>query len=54
VTPKKGDDETLPLLKAPKIDGKDATLVGFVARVPAGYKFFPAYLIKEVEFDVKD
>jgi hypothetical protein len=50
---KKADDETLTLDKSPKIDGKEATLAGFLGRVPAGYKLFPALIIKDVEFDVK-
>jgi hypothetical protein len=49
----KGDDQTLTLDPSPKIDGKEATLAGFIGRVPAGYKLFPAALIQEVEFDVK-
>jgi hypothetical protein len=49
----KGDDQTLTLDPSPKIDGKEAMLAGFIGRVPAGYKFFPAALIQEVEFDVK-
>jgi hypothetical protein len=47
------NDETLTLLPNPKIDGKDATLIGFIGNVPAGYKFFPAKLVAEIEFDAK-
>ena len=49
----KADEQTLTLETAPKIDGKEATLAGFVGRVPAGYKLFPATLIQEVEFSGK-
>ena len=49
----KKDDETLTLEPTPKIDGKEATLVNFIGRVPAGYKLFPTSLIDDVEFDPK-
>lgn len=50
----KANDDTLTLLPTAMIDGKEATLVNFVGRVPAGYKLFPTLLIDEVEFDAKD
>jgi hypothetical protein len=46
-------DETERVLPTVMIDGKEATLAGFVGRVPAGYKLIPALIIQEVEFDVK-
>jgi hypothetical protein len=54
ISVKGADDETLTLLTTPLIDGKAATLAGFIGRVPAGYKLFPAQIIQEVEFDVKE
>jgi hypothetical protein len=53
VSLKGGGDETLTLLTAPMLDGKPAALIGFVGRVPAGYKLFPVHVIEEVEFDAK-
>jgi hypothetical protein len=52
-TAKGADDETEPLLGTATIDGKEATLVGFVGQTPMGYKLFPPRIIKLVEFDVK-
>jgi hypothetical protein len=42
VTLKSGKDHTLTLMnRTSPLDGKAATLLGFVGKVPAGYKFFP-------------
>ena len=38
------------LLPKVTLEGKPATLVGLVGRVPAGYKLFPLHVIAEVEF----
>jgi hypothetical protein len=51
VTLKDGGEETLTLLTSIPLDGKKATLEGFVGRVPAGYKLFPVVSIAEVTFD---
>ena len=48
-----GDDASLTLLTNPMLDGKPAVLVGFVGRVPAGYKLFPVHVIEEIQFDEK-
>jgi hypothetical protein len=53
VTLKDGSEESLTLLTTPMLDGKQATLIGFVARVPAGYKLFPPHVLEEVEFEAK-
>jgi hypothetical protein len=53
LTLKDGGDETLTLLSSPMLDGKPAVLEGFLGRVPAGYKLFPAHVIEELEFDEK-
>jgi hypothetical protein len=50
---KAGGEESLTLLTNVTLDGKAATLVGFVGRVPAGYKLFPVHIIEEVQFDEK-
>ncbi|HEY1861055.1 MAG TPA: hypothetical protein VGG61_11905, partial [Gemmataceae bacterium] len=51
VTLKDGQTDTLTLLKTGKLEDKDATLVGLVARVPAGYKLFPIHTVTEIQFD---
>src|SRR5262249_32028733 len=51
LTLKKGDEETLTLLEAGEIDGQKVQLEGFLARVPAGYKLFPAAVVAEIQFD---
>ena len=48
---KDGTDETLTLLRAIDMDGKPATLAGFLARVPAGYVLFPAHTVAEIQLD---
>lgn len=53
ISRKGADDETERVLPTVMIDGKEATLAGFVGRVPAGYKLIPTLIIQEVEFDVK-
>src|SRR5262249_8232628 len=40
VTLKDGGDETLTLLETVPYEGKQARLLGFVGRVPVGYKLF--------------
>ena len=54
VTLKNGDVETFTLLLRAPLDGKEAQLDGFVAKVPAGYRIIPvnnASLLQEIEFD---
>jgi hypothetical protein len=51
VTLKGGEEETYTLLQKPVLDGKPATLEGFVGRVSAGYKLFPPHTVAEIEFD---
>jgi hypothetical protein len=51
VTLKGGEEETYTLLQKPILDGKPATLAGFVGRVSAGYKLFPPHTVAEIEFD---
>jgi hypothetical protein len=53
LTLKDGGEESLTLLTNVTLDGKPATLEGFVGRVPAGYKLFPVAVIEEVVFDEK-
>src|SRR5207248_11643600 len=48
VTLKDGSEQTLTLLNTLPIDGKDATLEGFVAVVPAGYKLYPVRCVAEI------
>jgi hypothetical protein len=43
-------EETFTLLPKVTLEGKPATLVGLLGRVPAGYKLFPLHVIAEVEF----
>ncbi|HEY7424301.1 MAG TPA: hypothetical protein VH682_08750 [Gemmataceae bacterium] len=54
VTLKDGGDETLTLLEMVPFEGKQARLLGFVGRVPVGYKLFPAAGIAEITFDAED
>ncbi len=54
VTLKDGGEETLTLLETIPFEGKQAHLAGFVGRVPAGYKLFPASAIAEITFDASD
>jgi hypothetical protein len=51
VTLKDAEEETYTLLHKPVLDGKPATLEGFVARVSAGYKLFPPHTVAEIQFD---
>jgi hypothetical protein len=51
VTMKAGGDETLTLLHNISYEGGQASLVGLVGRVPAGYKLFPVAAIAEITFD---
>lgn len=51
VTLKDGTEDTLTLLSKTTLDDKEATLVGLVGRVPAGYKLFPLHAVSEVQFD---
>lgn len=48
---KDGEEQTLTLLRTVPLDGKTATLEGFVGRVPAGYKLFPTHTVAEIQFD---
>jgi hypothetical protein len=54
VTMKAGGDETLTLLHKIPFEGGQASLVGLVGRVPAGYKLFPVAAIAEVTFDATE
>ena len=54
VTLKEGGEETLTLLETIPFEGKQARLMGFVGRVPAGYKLFPASTIAEITFDASE
>jgi hypothetical protein len=51
VTMKAGGDETLTLLQKIPYEGSQASLIGLVGRVPAGYKLFPVAAIAEITFD---
>jgi hypothetical protein len=51
VTFKDGEEQTLTLLKTITVDEKPAVLQGFLGRVPAGYKLFPAHTISAIVFD---
>lgn len=46
-----GEEQTLTLLKTISLDDKQAILEGFLGRVPAGYKLFPAHTIAEIQFE---
>jgi hypothetical protein len=48
---KNGDEETFTLLKTGELDGKLVGLVGFVARVPAGYRLYPPHTVSEIRFE---
>jgi hypothetical protein len=54
VTMKDGGDETLTLLETTPHEGKEARLVGFVGRVPFGYKLFPVSAIAGITFDAEE
>lgn len=54
VTRKEGEEETLTLLPSIPYEGKSARLIGFVGRVPVGYKLFPASAIAEITFDAEE
>ncbi len=52
VTFKDGEESTLSLLKTvPLDDNKTMVLEGFLGRVPAGYKLFPAHTVTDIVFD---
>jgi hypothetical protein len=51
VSLKGGTEETFSLLSSGDIDGKPARLVGLLGRIPAGYKLYPAFTIKEITFE---
>jgi hypothetical protein len=48
---KGGTEETFSLLSFGEIDGKAVRLVGLLGRVPAGYRLYPAFTIKEIAFE---
>ena len=54
VVPKEGEESSLTPLGTLSIDGKTATLVGLIGRVPAGFKLFPLRRIQTITFDKKD
>jgi hypothetical protein len=54
VTMKAGGDETLTLLHKIPFEGGQASLLGLVGRVPAGYKLFPVAAIAEIKFDATE
>jgi hypothetical protein len=54
VSLKDGGEETLTLLESIPFEGKQAHLLGFVGRVPAGYKLFPSSAIAEITFDATE
>jgi hypothetical protein len=51
VTLKDAEEETYTLLHKAVLDGKPATLEGFVGRVAAGFKLLPPHTVAEIEFD---
>ncbi len=53
VTLRDGSTETLTALNHVKLDGKAATLIGFVGKVPGAWKVYPLHTILELEFDTK-
>lgn len=53
VTLKDGNEETFTLRPAGELDGVQVVFQGFLARVPAGYKLFPAHAVAEIEFESK-
>jgi hypothetical protein len=50
---KDGGEETLTLRETIPYEGKEARLLGFVGRIPAGYKLFPPSAIAEITFDAE-
>lgn len=54
VVPKEGEERLLTLLDKATIDGQPAELLGFVGKVPVGYKLFPLRRIAGVYFDVTE
>ncbi len=54
VTLKDGGEETLTLLETMPFEGKSARLLGFVGRVPVGYKLIPASAVAEITFDAEE
>lgn len=54
VTMKDGGDETLTLLETIPYEGQSARLLGFVGRVPVGYKLFPASAVAEITFEAEE
>lgn len=54
VTRKDGEEETLTLRETMPYEGKEARLLGFVGRVPVGFKLFPASSIAEITFDAEE
>jgi hypothetical protein len=54
VTVKDGDETTLTLLEKATIDGQAAQLIGFVGKVPVGYKLFPLRRIAAIHFDATE
>lgn len=50
VTFKDGAAETLTAVNRVKLDGKEATLLGLVGKVPGGWKIYPLHTIVELEF----
>src|SRR5262249_26852934 len=53
VTYKDGAEETLTLLRIAALRDSQATMVGLLGQVPAGYKLFPIHTIAEIHFDEK-
>jgi hypothetical protein len=51
VTLASGDKHTLTMLTKVDMDGKGATLVGFLSRVAVGYKLFPVHTIAELRME---
>ena len=43
-----GSEQTLTLLTTVPMDGKNATLEGFVGQTPAGWKLFPVHTVGEI------
>jgi hypothetical protein len=54
VSLKDGGEETLTLLETVPFEGKQARLLGFVGRVPAGYELFPVSAVAEITFDATE
>lgn len=48
VSLKDGSEQTLTLSTTVTVDGRNATLVGLIGEVPAGYKLFPLHTVGEV------